>query len=214
MSVLHVVFMALAGGAFAATAAAGPSLRRTSGGVQLQFVGLVLAAALVVGNAVCALPGTPGWYSMVLVMATAAGLGWLATALLETTRGAARQAPTGSVVVPGTLVNAGTPEAVGEPLATVHQLRPAYARAQSGPELVTAQDLHEAGPLGSRAASSSTVYVATNLGAYVPESPLERRNRALRRQQRRDPAEAMRRLRVAQAYNHTPAREGRVRHTL
>lgn len=210
MSVVHLVCMALAGLAAAATVAAGPRLRRTSGGVQVQFVGLITATALVVGNAVCVLPGTPGWYSMVLITATAAGLGWLVTTLAGAMNRWARQRPAASVVVPGTLV-APTP---AQPLATVHELRPVPTRATCGPELVTAQDLYDAGPAGSRAASSSTVYVATNLPAYVAPSPIERRNRPLRAHTRRDPAEAMRRLRVAQAYNHTPARESRVRHSL
>lgn len=210
MSVVHLVGMALAGMAAAVTVAAGPQLRRTSGGVQLQLVGLITATALVVGNAVCVLPGTPNWYSMVVFTATAAGLGWLVATLSGAISRSARQRPAANVVVPGALVSP-APE---PPLATVHDLRSARVRAASGPDLVTAQDLYDAGPVGSRTASSTTVYVATNLPAYVPPSPIDRRNRAVRSHIRRDPAEAMRRLRVAQAYNHTPTRESRVRHTL
>lgn len=210
MSVVHLVCLALSAMAAAATVAAGRRLRRTSGGVQMQSVGLITATALVLGNAVCVLPGTPLWYSLVLLTATAAGLGWLVTTLAAA-NGQAGQRSAGSLVVPGTLV---APAAARQP-ATVHELRPAPVRAASGPGLVTAQDLYDAGPAGSRAASSSTVYVATNLPAYVPPSPIERRNRALRTHTtRRDPVEALRRLRVAQAYNHTPARTSRVRHSL
>ncbi|MBK7721968.1 MAG: hypothetical protein IPI32_07040 [Austwickia sp.] len=207
MSIIHVALMALAGGAFVATAAAGRSLRRTPGGVHTQFVGLVATAALVVGNAVCALPGTPSWYATAVMVATAAGLGWLFMTLTHTLREAVQQSATSAVVVPGRLAHA-EPEPV---LATVHRL-PVNRPRVAGADVVTSMDMHDVGPAGSRTAASSTVYVASNLDAYVPESSIERRNRALRG--RRDPAEAMRRLRVAQAYNHTPNRQGRVRHTL
>lgn len=209
MSVVHVVFMSLAAMAGIATMAAGSILRRSSGGVQLQFVGLVTATALVVGNAVCALPGTPAWYSTVLLTATAAGLAWLFTTLANAVREAERLGRGRTVVVPSTVV---TP--APRPMATVHRLHDVRTRAASGTDLVTASDLHDAGPRGSRTAASATVYVASNLGAYVAPSPIERRNRALRTHQRRDPVDSMRRLRVAQAYNHTPQREGRIRHSL
>lgn len=214
MNVIHVMLMTLAGAAFAVTVVAGATLRRASGGAQLQSVGLATAGALVIGNAVCALPGTPTWYASFLVVATVAGLGWLVTMLtnaLSAALGAPPQESWGPLVVAGR----GRPPlvAVRPPLASVHLLHPAPAPTSARPELVTARDLHELGPVGSRNASSGTVYVATNLGAYVRPSPIERRNRALNHQ-RRDPVEALRQLRITAAYNHTPARENRVRRSL
>lgn len=209
MNAAHMVFLVFAAMAGAATVVTGPLLRRTSGSVRLQLVGLITATALVVGNAVCVLPGTPAWYSTVVIVATAAGLSWLVTTMVGALGLAKRQGAEGSPVIRGTVV----PPAPARPLATVHRLTDARTRAASGPKVVTARDLHDVGPEGSRVASSSTVYVARDLDTYVPLSPIARRNRALRGQ-RRDPVEAMRRLRVAQAYNHTPVREGRVRHVL
>ncbi len=214
MNVIHVMLMTLAGAAFAVTVVAGATLRRASGGAQLQSVGLATAGALVIGNAVCALPGTPTWYASFVVVATVAGLGWLVTMLtnaIGAALGAQPQRSWGPLVVAGR----GRPQlvAVQPPLASVHLLHPVPAPTSARPELVTARDLHEMGPVGSRNASSGTVYVATNLGAYVRPSSIERRNRALN-QQRRDPVEALRRLRVTAAYNHTPARENRVRRSL
>lgn len=222
MNVIHVMLMTLAGAAFAVTVVAGATLRRASGGAQLQSVGLATAGALVIGNAVCALPGTPTWYASFVVVATVAGLGWLVTMLtnvltnvLTNAIGAALGAPAQDSWGPLVVAGRGRPQlvAVQPPLASVHLLHPAPAPTSARPELVTARDLHEMGPVGSRNASSGTVYVATNPGAYVRPSSIERRNRALN-QQRRDPVEALRRLRVTAAYNHTPARENRVRRSL
>ncbi len=214
MNVIHVMLMTLSGAAFAVTVVAGATLRRASGGAQLQSVGLATAGALVIGNAVCALPGTPTWYASFVVAATVAGLGWLVT-ILTNAVGAALGAPPQGSWGPLVVAGRGRPQlvAVQPPLASVHLLHPAPAPTSARPELVTARDLHEFGPAGSRNASSGTVYVATNLGAYVRPSSIERRNRALNHQ-RRDPVEALRRLRVTAAYNHTPARENRVRRSL
>lgn len=207
MGGLHVVLAVLAGGAFAAISAAGPTLRRALQGAQRQFVALVTAAALVVGNVVCALPGAPEWYSALLLIATGTAFGWFAVTLLQVNRGASRRPIGQSAPVIGRIMPS-VPDT--QPLATVHQLPHCPADV---PSMVTAQDIHDAGPLGSRSASSPTVYVATNLDAYLPQDG-QRHGRRAAHARHRDPAATLRRLRVAQAYNHTPARESRVRHTL
>ncbi|HYO86180.1 MAG TPA: hypothetical protein VES01_06960 [Dermatophilaceae bacterium] len=201
MNSIHIALLAVAFSCLAASAAGGSWLGRsgTENGRQVQVLSLVIGAALAIGNVVCLMPSTPGWYSVTMIVATAAGMVWLLVTLAGARNahpGASRhplqddQAP---LIRPMRLVR-GT--AVATPTRTA-------AGSATPAGVVTGDMIYDGGPAGSRAASSQSVYVAANLGVYVPadRQPRRRYNSGFTPRHAR-PEHNARHLHVARAYQH------------
>ncbi len=229
MNTIHMLLLAVSCCALAASAAGGRWLRRSGAPAEpLQTLGMIIGTALIIGNAACLLPGTPRWYSVAMVAATAAGLVWLTV----TVAGERRPEPTpvytaatppitryptyagyprSGATSPST-VTTGTPPSGPSP--STQALRLIHGEGQSYPStagqhvftptVITNDGMHEAGPNGSRQAASNTVYVAANVDIYVSSDRSGRRRSTGTSLARHPGPDRLRRhLQLARAY-HQP----------
>ena len=234
MNTIHMLLLAVSCCALAASAAGGRWLRRSGTPAQpLQMLGLIIGGALIIGNAACLLPGTPRWYSVAMVAATAAGLVWLTV-----TVAGERQPEAAPVFTPPAPPVTRYPTYAGYPMAGTPSAHPTSAHPASTyvtsygagpstqtlrlihgegqsppaapnqqvftPTLITNDDMHEAGPHGSRQAASNTVYVAANVDIYLSSDRNDRRRTPGTSVARRPGPDRLRRhLQLARVY-HQP----------
>ncbi|WP_116111940.1 hypothetical protein [Austwickia chelonae] len=99
---VHLLLLTLSCCALAAAAAGSPLSGASVEEHRARQLTLLVASALVVGNAVCLLPETPAWYSVALVSLTAAGLVWSVVSLAGARRIGRRGGPTDVTSLPET----------------------------------------------------------------------------------------------------------------
>ncbi|GAB78785.1 hypothetical protein SAMN05421595_2439 [Austwickia chelonae] len=90
---VHLLLLTSSCCALAAAAAGSPLTGASVEEHRARQLTLLVASALVVGNAVCLLPETPAWYSAALVALTAAGLVWSVVSLVGARRLGRRGGP-------------------------------------------------------------------------------------------------------------------------
>lgn len=83
---LHLVLLTVSCCALAVSAAGSPLAGLTADLRRAQRLSLMVAGALVIGNAACLLPDTPRWYSVLVTVLTGAGLVWSAMSVFTAQR--------------------------------------------------------------------------------------------------------------------------------
>lgn len=214
MHTLHLALLAASVGCLVVTAVAGPALARID--AHLPMLGVVVGGALALGNAASLLPEVPAWYSATLVVATIAGVAWLASSVAATRgrRGAgAREAAATTVggITPTSVAHgpalALVPVAVTGPVRTGTPERPDV-------HVVTPATFQAQGPSDGWATTGQDPYVAAHIERYVDARATRRAHgsHGPRRHDGTDPTARF--LALARAYGvERPPREiGRGRH--
>ncbi|MBW3086844.1 hypothetical protein KEM60_03073 [Austwickia sp. TVS 96-490-7B] len=182
---VHLALLALSCAVLAATVAGGGLIGLNSDSQRVRQVAVVIATALVVGNAVCLLPGAPQWYSVAVTALTAGGLAWAAMSWMVARRSAR---PVVTTVTGGrpqlTLIPGGYTPQGPVPSSTIQPYDEvaAYDDSESSWDegvrwhqavvlaeraCVTRQDLDQVGPVWAR---SQDVYVSRSVGTYAPQA--------------------------------------------
>lgn len=173
---VHLLLLTVSCCALAAAVAGAPLTERGTKSLQAGRLALLVSGALVLGNAVCLLPGTPAWYSAGLIALTFSGLVWLAVAMIVAARPIApprhpvavsEDRPHLTVVGSGRIPpNGSGPAAQG--VVWDAQLLDAYLSQRSR---VTRADLDT---IGSRGARAQSVEVARRIDRYTEQATTRR----------------------------------------